>query len=109
VQACTAIAREVRAGRLDPGSIDDQLFSSFLSTAAIPDPELLIRTSGEFRISNFMLWQSAYTEIYVTNTYWPDFRRTQLYDAVREFQNRERRFGQTSEQIQNKPIAASKH
>ncbi len=109
VQACKAIAYEINSGRIDPGSIDEQLFTSFLSTAAMPDPELLIRTSGEFRISNFMLWQSAYTEIYVTNTYWPDFRRTQLYDAIREYQNRERRFGQTSEQIQNKTIAASKH
>jgi undecaprenyl diphosphate synthase len=109
IQACKAIAYETGAGRLDPASIDEQLFTSYLSTATMPDPELLIRTSGEFRISNFMLWQSAYTEIYVTNTYWPDFRRTQLYDAIREFQNRERRFGQTSEQLQNKTIAASKH
>ncbi|NTU96703.1 MAG: isoprenyl transferase [Chlorobiaceae bacterium] len=109
VQACRAIAHEVSAGRIEPDSIDDQLFNSFLSTASMPDPELLIRTSGEFRISNFMLWQSAYTEIYVTNTYWPDFRRAQLYEAIREYQNRERRFGQTSEQIQNKTIAAGKH
>lgn len=109
LQACRSIACEVRAGRIDPGSIDETLFTSYISTASIPDPELLIRTSGEFRISNFMLWQSAYTEIFVTNTYWPDFRRTQLYDAIREYQNRERRFGQTSEQLQKKTIAASKH
>lgn len=100
IEACRAIARQAKAGQLDPESIDERLFSSFLSTASIPDPELLIRTSGEYRISNFMLWQSAYSEIYFTNAYWPDFRRKQLYDAIREFQNRERRFGQTSEQLQ---------
>jgi undecaprenyl diphosphate synthase len=108
VQACKAIALDVQRGRVNPEYIDEQLFSSYLSTASMPDPELLIRTSGEFRISNFMLWQSAYSEIYFSNTYWPDFRRSQLYDAIREFQSRERRFGQTSEQIQNKNISAGK-
>ena len=104
VEACRSMAREIRAGTIGPEQIDEQLLESFLSTAAIPDPELLIRTSGEFRISNFMLWQSAYSEIYFTNTYWPDFRREQLYEAIRNFQNRERRFGQTSEQLQAKPF-----
>ena len=99
VQACQRIAEKAVAGTVDPDAIDETMIESFLSTASFPDPELLIRTSGEFRISNFMLWQSAYSEIYFTNTYWPDFRRTQLYEALREFQNRERRFGQTSEQI----------
>ncbi len=102
VQACRRIAEEAASGRIDPGSIDETLMDSFLSTASFPDPELLIRTSGEFRISNFMLWQSAYSEIYFTNTYWPDFRRAQLYEALRDFQNRERRFGQTSEQVDPK-------
>jgi len=109
MQACKAIAFDVKAGLLNPKTIDEQLFASYLSTASIPDPELMIRTSGEFRISNFLLWQSAYSEIYFTNTYWPDFRRSQLYDAIREFQSRERRFGQTSEQIQAKTIPARTH
>jgi undecaprenyl diphosphate synthase len=101
VQACRHIAHEVQAGRIDPKQVNEQLIESFMSTSVIPDPELLIRTSGEFRISNFMLWQSAYSEIYFTNTYWPDFRRAQLYDAIRDFQSRERRFGQTSEQLKS--------
>ena len=107
-QACRAIACDVQAKRIEPESIDDKLLSAYLSTASMPDPELLIRTSGEFRISNFMLWQCAYSEIYFTNTYWPDFRRSQLYDAIREFQSRERRFGLTSEQIQTTNTANSK-
>ncbi len=102
VQACRNIAEQVRSGAIDPQSIDENLIESLLSTSMMPDPELLIRTSGEFRISNFMLWQSAYSEIYFTNTYWPDFRRPQLYEAIREFQSRERRFGQTSEQLGTK-------
>jgi len=108
MQACKAIAYNVKAGLVSPESINEQLIASYLSTASMPDPELLIRTSGEFRISNFMLWQSAYSEIYFTNSYWPDFRRSQLYDAIREFQSRERRFGQTSEQVQTKKIPANK-
>ncbi|NTU58167.1 MAG: isoprenyl transferase [Chlorobiaceae bacterium] len=103
-QACRSIAEQVKAGSIDTAQIDENLVASFLATSSIPDPELLVRTGGEFRISNFMLWQSAYSEIYFTNTYWPDFRRVQLYDALREFQNRERRFGQTSEQLQVKPF-----
>ncbi len=104
-QACRAIALDVEAGKLKAASVDEQLLASYLSTGSMPDPDLLIRTSGEFRVSNFMLWQCAYSEIYVTNTYWPDFHRSQLYDAMREFQSRERRFGRTSEQIQinNRP------
>lgn len=104
IQACQTIAEQAKRGNIDPKQITEELFDSLLSTSALPDPELLIRTSGEFRISNFMLWQSAYSEIYFTNTYWPDFRRTQLYEAVREFQSRERRFGQTSEQLHAKPF-----
>jgi undecaprenyl diphosphate synthase len=98
-QACRSIALRVKEGSLDPEAIDEHLFNSFLSTASMPDPDLLIRTSGESRISNFMLWQTAYTEIFFTKTLWPDFRRSQLYDAIREFRNRERRFGQISEQL----------
>lgn len=97
--ACRNIAGQVAAGRLDPDHIDENLFASYLSTAPLPDPELLVRTSGEFRISNFMLWQIAYSEIFFTDTYWPDFRRNRLYDALREYQKRERRFGKTSEQL----------
>ncbi len=107
-QACKAIAFDVKAGLLKPETVTQNTVASYLATASMPDPELLIRTSGEFRISNFMLWQSAYSEIYFTNTYWPDFRRSQLYDAIREFQRRERRFGQTSEQIQTKKFPANK-
>ncbi len=106
-QACQALAYDVKAGNVQPEQITEQLVATYLSTASMPDPELLIRTSGEFRISNFMLWQSAYSEIYITNTYWPDFRRTQLYNAIREFQSRERRFGQTSEQLLTKQFPAN--
>jgi len=97
--ACRTIAEQVANGTIAPEQIDENLFAANLSTASLPDPELLIRTSGEFRISNFMLWQIAYSEIFFTETYWPDFRRDKLYDALREYQNRERRFGQTSEQL----------
>ncbi|NTV20697.1 MAG: isoprenyl transferase [Chlorobium limicola] len=108
LQACRSMAFDVQSGHINPQNIDEQLFESYLSTRSLPDPELLIRTSGEFRISNFMLWQSAYSEIYFTNTYWPDFRRAQLYDAIRDFQSRERRFGQTSEQINTSQTVNSK-
>jgi undecaprenyl diphosphate synthase len=107
-QACRAIAFDVQEGRINAESVDAQMFASYLSTASMPNPDLLIRTSGEFRISNFMLWQCAYSEIYFTNTYWPDFHRSQLYDAIREFQSRERRFGLTTEQIQRTNIPANK-
>ena len=102
LQACRKICREIAGGRISPDDVDEPLLESFLSTRGVPEPELLIRTSGEFRISNFLLWQSAYSEIYFTNTYWPDFRRSQLYDAIRDFQKRERRFGLTSEQLKDK-------
>jgi len=108
VQACRTMVFDIQAGKIDARDIDEQLLASYLSTASIPDPELLIRTSGEFRISNFMLWQNAYSEIYFTNAYWPDFRRSQLYEAILEYQNRERRFGKTSEQIQKNNIISSK-
>ncbi|MCX6640108.1 MAG: isoprenyl transferase [bacterium] len=94
------ILEAVRRAALDGRTaITEQEFSDSLYTAGLPDPELLIRTSGELRISNFLLWQLAYTEIYVTDVLWPDFRRDQLYDAVLAYQQRERRFGQVSEQL----------
>ena len=98
-EAARKIAVEVQSGRLDPQSITQDTVSGFLATAGQPDPELLIRTSGELRISNFLMWQLAYAELYFTNLYWPDFRKDDLYEAVLDFQHRERRFGKTSEQI----------
>jgi len=108
VQACRTVAEAVEAGRITADEVNEQLIESHLSTAGIPDPELIIRTSGEFRISNFMIWQSAYSEIYFTNTYWPDFRRANLYEAIRDFQGRERRFGKTSDQIQSTASSLTK-
>lgn len=93
VQAVREIARAVKAGRLAPESIDEAVIARHLATANMPDPDLLVRTGGEFRLSNFLLWQSAYTELYITERFWPDFRREQLYAAIREFQDRDRRFG----------------
>ncbi len=98
-QAMRKLAEEVAAGRLSANEIDEQLISANLSTAAFPEPELMIRTSGEHRISNFLLWQLAYAELYFTDKLWPDFRREDLYDAIFNFQNRERRFGMTSDQV----------
>ncbi|MFD2785940.1 isoprenyl transferase [Hymenobacter rubripertinctus] len=98
-QAAKRMAAEVAAGRLQPEQITEQTLAGFLSTVGIPDPELLIRTSGEQRISNFLLWQLAYTELFITDLLWPDFRREHLYDALRAYQQRERRFGKTSEQL----------
>ncbi|GAB2789470.1 isoprenyl transferase [Hymenobacter latericoloratus] len=98
-QAAQRMAAEVAAGRLLPAQITEQTLAGFLSTAGIPDPELLIRTSGEQRISNFLLWQLAYTELFITDLLWPDFRREHFYDALRAYQQRERRFGKTSEQL----------
>ncbi|MBO4328696.1 MAG: isoprenyl transferase [Bacteroidales bacterium] len=98
-EAARKIALEVQAGRLDPQSITQETVSGFLATAGQPDPELLIRTSGELRISNFLMWQLAYSELYFTNKYWPDFRKDDLFEAVLDYQHRERRFGKTSEQI----------
>jgi undecaprenyl diphosphate synthase len=99
VQAIKKIAGAVSEGKLNVDDINNEVFSEALSTQGIPDPELLIRTSGEFRISNFLLWQIAYAELYFTPTLWPDFRREHLYEAIADFQCRERRFGKTSEQI----------
>jgi undecaprenyl diphosphate synthase len=99
VEAARSMARKIAAGELSPDQITQDSLSSFLTTAPIPDPELLIRTSGEYRISNFLLWQIAYTEFYFTSTLWPDFGKEDFYKAILDFQARERRFGLTSEQI----------
>ncbi len=103
VHAVRQIAQDVSEGRVTPESIDPELFSSSLDTAqgnvVMPDPDLLIRTSGEMRISNFLLWQIAYSEFYVTEKLWPDFRETDLNEAIESYKMRERRFGMTSEQV----------
>ncbi|HEY3216243.1 MAG TPA: isoprenyl transferase [Candidatus Eisenbacteria bacterium] len=93
VDALRRLLRDHEAERFVPARLDEALFATYLSTAGLPDPDLLIRTSGEMRISNFMLWQLAYTELWITDTLWPDFRRRHLYQAVADYQGRERRFG----------------
>jgi undecaprenyl diphosphate synthase len=99
INATRMIAQKVKKNEIDCHDIDQQLFESCLITHPIPDPELLIRTSGEYRISNFLLWQIAYAELYFTPKLWPDFRKEDLYEAIVDYQKRERRFGKTSEQI----------
>ncbi len=101
VKAVKQIALKVKSGLIDIDDIDPVLFSGSLSTHDIPDPELLIRTSGERRVSNFLLWQIAYSEIFISPILWPDFRREHLYEAIIDYQKRERRFGKTSEQVQS--------
>ncbi len=98
-QATKRIAQKISEGILKPEDITQQTFADHLDTAGIPDPELMIRTSGEYRISNFLLWQLAYTELYFTPVLWPDFRAEHLYAAVEDYQKRERRFGKTGEQV----------
>lgn len=98
-QAAINLAAKVKNGELDPESITEEMFAKQLYTHNLPDPELLIRTSGEYRISNYLLWQIAYAELYFTQKLWPDFRREDLYEAVLDYQKRERRFGKTSEQV----------
>ena len=99
IGAIKLIVKKVESGKIILEDIDQKLFSNSLYTSDMPDPDLLIRTSGEHRLSNFLLWQSAYTEIYMTEKYWPDFRETDLFDAIHDFQARERRFGKVSSQI----------
>jgi len=99
VQAAQAIAAKVERGEIKAADVNEELFASQLHTADMPDPELLIRTSGEYRISNYLLWQIAYAELYFTDKLWPDFRREDLYEAILDYQKRERRFGLTSEQV----------
>lgn len=98
-EAAKKIASEVKEGNLRLDDISQSIFGSYLSTSDMPDPELMIRTSGEYRISNYLLWQLAYAELYFTSKLWPDFRREDLFEAIIDFQKRERRFGMTSEQL----------
>ena len=98
-QASRRLAADAAAGIIKPEEIKQDTIDNYLSTAGIPDPELLVRTSGEERISNFLLWQLAYSELYFTPKYWPDFRKADLYEAILNYQGRERRFGKTSEQV----------
>jgi undecaprenyl diphosphate synthase len=99
LNAVKNIAWEVKSGRLNVEEIDQDTLQQFLTTSQFPDPELMIRTSGEYRISNFLLYQLAYAELYFTNVRWPDFRKENLYEALIDYQNRERRFGKTSDQV----------
>lgn len=99
VRMAKRVAEEVRAGRMDPEAIDEQKVCDALATAGMPDPELLIRTSGEQRVSNFLLWQIAYAELWFTPVLWPDFRKEHLFQAILDYQGRERRFGKTSQQV----------
>lgn len=98
-EAVRQIAILVRRGELKPEQIDSKQISAHLATSFMPDPDLLIRTGGEIRLSNYLLWQAAYSELYFCDTYWPDFREEELYKAIYDYQKRERRFGKTSEQI----------
>lgn len=104
VQAVQHIAEDVKAGKIDPAAITQNTLQRYLVTSNLPDPELMIRTSGEYRISNFLLYQLAYAELYFTSVRWPDFRKENLYEAILDFQRRERRFGKTSDQIQKEPV-----
>ncbi|MBN1662275.1 MAG: isoprenyl transferase [Deltaproteobacteria bacterium] len=101
VGAVKKVLRDYAAGKITPENVTEEYFSTCLDTNALPDPDLVIRTSGEYRISNFLLWQSAYTEFYFTDVLWPDFRRDDLMEAILAYQKRERRFGLTSDQIQD--------
>ena len=98
-RAVKALAAEIEQGKIKASDINEGLLENYLQTSGIPDPELLIRTSGELRVSNFLLWQIAYSELYITPTLWPDFRKDHLYEAIWSYQQRERRFGKTSEQL----------
>jgi undecaprenyl diphosphate synthase len=101
LEAVKQIARDVKSGKIEVESISQDTIQQYLSTKEFPDPELMVRTSGEYRISNFLLYQLAYAELYFTNVRWPDFRKENLYEAIIDFQNRERRFGKTGDQIQS--------
>lgn len=105
MNAVKQIAEEVKSGKLQPDSITQETLSQYLCTSDYPDPELMIRTSGEYRISNFLLYQLAYSELYFTDIRWPDFRKENLYEAIINFQSRERRFGKTSEQLQEEELS----
>jgi undecaprenyl diphosphate synthase len=100
VRAARIMAEKCVSGQFDPDDFSEKLFASHLYTAGLPDPDILIRTGGESRLSNFLLWQLSYTELYITETMWPDFNNERFIEALKDFQSRERRFGQTSEQLQ---------
>jgi undecaprenyl diphosphate synthase len=99
LEAVKTLVGQAKEGKINAQDINEKVFEDYLKTSGIPDPELLIRTSGELRISNFLLWQIAYTELFITPTLWPDFRKEHLYEAIWSYQQRERRFGKTSEQL----------
>lgn len=99
LNAVNQLAEDIRKKKISKENINNELFQNYLSTSNLPDPELLIRTSGECRLSNFLLWEVAYSELYFTNKLWPDFRKEDLFKAIFDYQNRERRFGKTSEQL----------
>lgn len=99
LHAVREISKEIKSGRLSPDDIDEELISRSLLTKDLPDPDLMIRTGGEYRISNFLLWQLAYSELYISNVFWPEFTEECFYNAILDYQNRERRFGKISEQI----------
>lgn len=101
VRAVQLLSLDVRRGKLSPEDITEEIFVKYLQTSNLPEPDLIIRTSGEMRLSNFLLWESAYSEIYITDKYWPEFRRNELYEAIRNYSKRERRFGRISSQIKN--------
>lgn len=105
-EAARRIAADVKSGKIEVEEVNSDLFSSYLTTAKYPDPELLIRTSGEQRISNYLLWQLAYAEFYFTDTLWPDFGKEEFYEAIVNYQGRERRFGKTSAQIMSETLNA---
>jgi undecaprenyl diphosphate synthase len=100
-KAMNDMAREVAEGKLKPGDITEETVSNHLESHFMPDPELLIRTGGELRISNYLLWQIAYSELYFCDTYWPDFDEEELHKAIADYQRRQRRFGKTEEQVEN--------
>jgi undecaprenyl diphosphate synthase len=100
VNAVRKIATDVKEGRLQPDDVNQETLQQYLTTSGFPDPELMVRTSGEYRISNFLLYQLAYAELYFTNTRWPDFRKEHLYEAIVDFQGRQRRFGKTGDQVE---------
>lgn len=99
LNAVKNISIDIKKSKIKPEEINEKLFSEYLTTNILPDPDLLVRTGSEFRISNFLLWELAYTEIYIDKVFWPEFRREHLYEAIREYQKRERRFGLVSEQL----------
>lgn len=104
LQAVRRILADAKEGRFDPSSLSKESFAAYLYTSGMPDPDLLIRTSGEYRISNFLLWQSAYTEFYFTEVLWPDFGKKDLFEAIADYQRRERRYGLTSDQLRREKI-----